>query len=273
MSPTQPHCTRTRSDALLMLDLLATLVPIALIDSLSLIPVAVVPLALLLGGRQPVAGALAFVAGVLVIYTPFGLLLTFGLDELFDALSAHFSAWWNRTPDFGEVVLEIVVGLLLLVAGQRICEKRGSQTDEERPRGMTPLQGFLSGFILTVTGLWGALPYFAAVSQILKEDLPPAGMMGAILFYNLVFALPLFAMLAVHFLLGDRSERWFGKLAVFITHWGKRFISLLLIGLGFLMVVDGIGWLNGWPLLLPDSQDTVATQAAHRFFLVTVSLR
>ncbi len=107
-----------------MLELFATLTSIALVDSLSVIPVAMVPLALLLGGRRPLAGSLAFIGGILATYLLFG----------------------------------------------------------------------------------------------------------------------------------TRSERWFGAIEGFIRHWGPRVLANLLIALGALLIVDGIGWLYGWPLLVPSAR-------------------
>ena len=43
----------------------------------------------------------------------------------------------------------------------------------------------------------GALPYFAAIDLILKEDLPLVSAGLALLYYNLVFVLPLAALLLI----------------------------------------------------------------------------
>ena len=48
-----------------MVDLLAVLTPIALIDSTSVTPLGLVPLTTILAGRRPYLTALAFLAGLL----------------------------------------------------------------------------------------------------------------------------------------------------------------------------------------------------------------
>ena len=233
-----------------MIDLLAILTPIALIDSLSLIPVAVVPMLLLLGGARPLAGSMAFIAGIVATYLPFGVLLLFGLDGLFDSLAEHFQKWWASEPDLGELILQILIGLALIALGYRVCARRGKKAVEKSGPGMTPGQAFTLAAIINVSGLWGALPYFAAIAQILKEDLPSTGMMTALLFYNLVFILPLLAFPATHWILGARAERFFFRLKELVDRWVGRILVTLLIGLGFLLVVDGVGWLLGRPLIL-----------------------
>ena len=231
-----------------MIELLTILAPIALVDSLSVVPLAMVPLVLLLGGSRPVAGSLSFLAGILATYLPFGVLLLFGLDALFDRMATHFSAWWNQQPDLGDVLLEILIGLVMIVFGHRLCSRRGNPARKQEKKGMTPSQAFLLAALINLSGMWGALPYFAAITQILKVDLSPGGMLSALLFYNLVFLLPLASFLVLHLALGDRATRLFNSLNDFVTRWGSRVLVTALIGLGFVLVVDGIGWLFGAPL-------------------------
>lgn len=238
-----------------MIELIVTLVPIALIDSLSVVPLTIVPMALLLGGRRPVTGALAFIAGIVLTYLPFGVLLLFGLDALFDGLAARFSEWWSSEPDLGEVVLEIVVGLAMVIFGHGLCRRGSKRKSGESRSGMTPVQAFTLAAVINVSGFWGALPYFAAIAQILKADLSTGGILGAILLYNLVFALPLFSFLLLHLLLGEQAQRWFANAADFTTRWGGRVVTILLIGLGFVLIIDGIAWLYGVPLVMGGARD------------------
>lgn len=244
------------------MDLLLSLTPIALVDSLSLIPVAVVPMVLLLGGPHPMAGPAAFMAGVVVTYLPFGLLLVFGLDEAFDVLAAHFSQWWNREPDLGETVLEIAVGLALITFGHRLCARRTRRREAEPRAAMGPVGAFGLGAALNVGGLWGALPYFAAVAQILKADPSPAHAVLALGYYNLVFILPLAAIPGVYLVAGQRAATWLEVVNGVVTRWGTRILVTAFIGLGFLLVIDGVGWLLGMPLFPVDEAARVQPASA-----------
>lgn len=234
-----------------MIELLAILTPIALIDSLSVVPMAIVPLVLLLSGPRPVAGSLAFIAGIVFTYFPFGILLLFGLDAVFDSLAGHFVAWWNKEPNIGELVLQIIIGLALIIFGHRICRNRGKKRVDKSSEGMTPGQAFTLAAVFNLTGIWGALPYFAAISQILKTDFSTGGMLTALVFYNLVFALPLASFLILRLLLGAQADCGFRTMTDVITRWSGRLLVTVLIGLGFILIVDGIGWLLGMPLITP----------------------
>ncbi len=232
-----------------MIELLAILAPVALVDSLSVLPIASVPLIVLLSGRRPAAGSLAFIAGIILTYFPFGLLLLFGLDALFDSLAGHFAAWWNQEPDLGEVVLQIIIGLIVIFRGQRLCTNRGNKKAQESRTAISPAQAFGLAVMINLAGMWGALPYFAAIAQILKADFSTGGMLAALLFYNLVFALPLAGFLILRLLLGERSERWFQQINDFLSRWAGRLLLIALIGLGIILIIDGISWLSGMPWL------------------------
>ena len=154
-----------------MLELLTTLLSIALIDSLSIIPVAAVPMTLLLAGKNPITGTLAFIGGIVLTYFPFGLMLLFGLDSIFDTLSERFAAWWNSEPDLGEIILEIIVGILLCISAFKLMRGKEAKQAPKGGSGMSPFKAFSLGALINISGMWGALPYFAAVAQILKKDL------------------------------------------------------------------------------------------------------
>ena len=65
-----------------MIDLLLVLAPIALVDSTSLVPLCIVPMAVMLGGEKPLATSFSFIAAIVLTYLPFGVLLLFGLDSI-----------------------------------------------------------------------------------------------------------------------------------------------------------------------------------------------
>ena len=234
-----------------MFELLATLFPIALIDSLSVVPVAIVPLILVLGGKRPILGTFSFMAGIIVTYFPFGVLLLYGFDALFQVLAGHFMRWWRKEPDFGELLIQLFVGILLVVYGQRLCRRKQIKgSNLSKGSSINPVQAFSIGAIINLSGMWGALPYFAAIAQILKEDPSPLGMITALSFYNGVFALPLFSFMVLYLVFGERSSRLFATISDGIIRWGNKLIPILLIGLGFILVIDALGWFYGTPLLV-----------------------
>lgn len=89
-----------------MTELLVLLSPISLADSLSVVPMCIVPLAVLLAGRQPLVGSTMFLAGVVIPYYAFGVLIALGLDRVFGQLEqllkrsrAHSSSSFNCSSE------------------------------------------------------------------------------------------------------------------------------------------------------------------------------
>ena len=101
-----------------MVDLVLILLAIALVDSTSMIPIGIFPLAAILGGRRPVIGALSFVSGIFLVYFLSGVLLLLGFDLIFEMIGPSISRWWNQ-PNSAELGLQIIVGILLLVYAWR----------------------------------------------------------------------------------------------------------------------------------------------------------
>jgi hypothetical protein len=46
-----------------------------------------------------------------------------------------------------------------------------------------------------------------------------------------------------------KTERWFQAAVALFTRWGKHLLVTVLVGLGFILIVDGIGWFFGKPLI------------------------
>ena len=135
------------------------------------------------------------------------------------------------------------------VFGLRIARARRSRGERSASGGMTPLRAFAAGAGLTVVGMPVAIPYFAAIDLVLRADVVLVRQLGALLYYNLVFVAPLAAIVALRLVLGERGARILDAVKRFFDTWGQRVIVALLMGLGVVLVVDGIGWFLGLPLI------------------------
>ncbi len=100
-----------------------------------------------------------------------------------------------------------------------------------------------------MAGLPGSLPYFGAIDQILRADLPLPASLLALLFYNLVFVLPLASLALVRVLMPTQSEQIFRRVVLLSGRWGRRLIVGGLAVVGTVLGADAIGWFLGYPLL------------------------
>ena len=156
-----------------MLELLLTLTPISLLDSMSAVPIAVIPLAIILNGRQPILGSIGFISGGFVTYFLFGILLLMGLDTFIDKYAGMFISYVKSEPNCVELFIQIILGFIMLFFAWEFSSKAPKETNtatREYQADITPLQAFTISATINIIGMWGALPYFAAIAQILKAN-------------------------------------------------------------------------------------------------------
>ena len=233
-----------------MKELLAVLTPIALINSLWILPTGIIGVIASLGDQKPTLTANAFIAGIFVPHLAFGLLLAIGVDTAIDQVKVWMQDTW-RDPDVPLVLLQLAIGAVLGLFGYRLSSARPKQerSDDTSSTPMTPVGAFSVGAGLTIIKLPGALLYFAAIDQILRADPAVWGIAKALLYYNLVYLLPLMLIVLAHQLFGTRIDPVLAAVSRFFDRWGKRLMLFGLLGLGVVLVVDAVGWFLGFPLL------------------------
>ena len=109
-------------------ELIPVLTSIALVDSTSITPVALVPLMQVLAGARPYRVAAAFLIGLYVSYLAMALAFLFGLNALFLRFNAWLSHRWHH-PEPVDFLVELVVGLLLVYFALRRREVRRARTE------------------------------------------------------------------------------------------------------------------------------------------------
>ncbi len=231
-----------------MLELLAILTPIALLDSTSIVPMCIVVLVMLLAGPHPIFRSCSHILGIFVVYLACGALILLGLETVLDEIRAYTLRLW-KNPETEEILLQILIGSVLCGLAVRMARSPKERVDKPVSSGMTAAQAFAAGAVLTVVGLPGAVPYIAAIDLILREDLDLVNQALVLGYYNVVFVAPLFAIVAVHGALGDRSQRVLDSIRRVLETWGQRVVVVLLFALGAVLVADGLGWLLGYPLI------------------------
>lgn len=238
-----------------MLELYSILASIALVDSTSITPLSLVPMSTMLAGRRPYLTAGAFLVGLYVSYLIMALAFLLGLSSLLDRVNAWVSYRWNH-PEPADFGVEILLGIILLVFGVRIAEKRRAKTRGRQVReGGSPGAAFGFGFMLNVVGFPGAVPYFAAADHINRAGMGVVDQILAVVFYVAIFVLPLVCLVLLRVVLGQRMVPLLAAIKGFFDTWGKRIMVVLLILLGIFLVVDGAFYFTtgtpvvpiGWP--------------------------
>ncbi len=232
-----------------MIEVILTLTPISLIDSLSLLPFAVVVLAVLLSGPKPYVAATSFLLGIFLSYFAAGVVIAWGLGAVIDRVTAALVHWF-KNPSATDYILSMVIGVALIALGYRWANARRVKAEQKKASpGMTPAQAFGVGAGATIAGVWGALPYFAAIDQILKANLSYGESAIALAYYNVVFVSLGAVLIPVKAFLGPRADAMFETVNRLIAVWGKRVLIAAMLVLGAVMVADGVGWMLGRPII------------------------
>ena len=214
-----------------MTELLPRLIPILVVDVLN--PVLFALMVVAVSTNRPIANSSAFLAGHTGAYFISGIIIALGLEQITDRLDHPLRI------DF---VIELLIGLLLLWAA--LASRNGKASEDKTPeRELTPAYCFGYGAIINFIGVPFALPYFAAMDQILKANLSVELSLTAIAFYNLAYALPFLLVVVLVAVTGERSKPILDKISNLLVGLVDRFMPVILFLLGFALTADALTYL------------------------------
>ncbi len=230
-----------------MLTLLLILLPIALLDSLSMLPLAIGPLIVALNDKAAFRLTAAFVIGVALVYVLVGVAILFGMNALMDSFRPVLTRWWED-PNTAELIVQLVIGLILLGLAWKQGWDAADTAAPERKAEASAGSFFLLGATLSLVGLPGAVPYFGAIDQVLRQDLDQASNLVALLIYNLFFVSPLLFLVLVRAFSRELSQPVFDFVSANLQRYGARAFALAMGVLGLAFVADAISWFIGQPI-------------------------
>lgn len=211
-----------------MIELLPKLVPLLVIDVLN--PMLFALLIVAVGSSRPLAISSAFLAGHTAAYFVSGVGIALAMDQVTDRL---------ENPEPIDFVIQLVIGVLCLWAA--LSARGGQSTTEGGPEGeLTPLGCFSYGAILNFVGVPFALPYFAAVDQILKANLSVEASVLVLALYNALYALPFLLVPILIVLVGDRIKPALEKVNGFLSSAFDRVMPYVLLLLGLVLSADSV---------------------------------
>ena len=216
-----------------MLDLVPTLIPLLMVDVLN--PVLFALLLVAVGNQRPIATSAALVAGHTSAYFLSGVIIALALEQIAERLN-------NPLPI--DYMIGLVIGLACLWAA--LASRGGAASEEKTPRKeLTPLYGFGYGAVVNFVGVPFALPYFAAVDQVLKAELTVESSLLVLALYNALYALPFALIPVVAVLMGERSRPALESINRFLSRAVDMLMPFLLLGLGLALGADAIAYF-GW---------------------------
>lgn len=211
-----------------MTETAATLVPFLIADVVN--PVLFAFLVYAAGTSRPLLTSIALLLGHTVAYLGAGIALGLGLE--------HFTAYLAN-PNSIDYLIGLLVGLLLLWVAFP-SGKKPEQKGPEQRGAVTPLSAFGLGALVNFVGIPFALPYFAAIGQILKANLGAFDALILLVAYNLLYALPFLVVPALVAILGERSQPLLQRINRGLERVSAFLMPALLGLVGLALVADAL---------------------------------
>jgi len=229
-----------------MLELLAYLVPIVIVDAMN--PALAAAMIFALGTHRPYRAAFWVLSGWFAIYFPAGIGLAVGLERITGALASP------RPSDF---LIQTPIALAMIwFAYKSARASEESKADKRVPQvgGSSHTLGVFSGLLLGATinlvGLPFALPYFAAIDQMLKTDLSFTGAVFVLTLYNLAYILPFATLALLRFIYRDQADALFERINAWMEKASAVIMPIMLFLIGAVLLVDVVLYFTtGRPLI------------------------
>jgi cytochrome c biogenesis protein CcdA len=220
-----------------MIELLPNLIPLLIVDVLN--PVLFALLVLAVGTQKPYANSMSLLAGHTFSYFVSGIVIALGLDQITYRLN-------NPLPvDF---VIGLLIGLLCVWAA--LASRDGKASEERSPeRELTPAFCFGYGAVVNFLGVPFAIPYFAAIDQILKANLSVEASVLVVAIYNVTYALPFLLVPLAVAILGERSKPILERINNALISLVDKLMPIMLFLIGVALIADALTFLiTGKPL-------------------------
>jgi cytochrome c biogenesis protein CcdA len=208
-----------------MVSLVVFVVSVGLADSLN--PSTIAPALYLATGREGQLGVAGFVAGVFVVSTLGGLLLTLGPGQVLLASVPHPGRHVTH-------LIELALGGAVLVLAV------GVWTIRERVARKVFLGAGIMGAELPT-----ALPYFAVIAAIISGDVNALTQLVLLLLFNAIFVAPLLLILAIRRIAGDRGVDRLVKFRLSLNQKAAVIIpGVALVAAAALLLLGSVGLSN-----------------------------
>jgi cytochrome c biogenesis protein CcdA len=209
-----------------MNDLWAPLLPFLLADMVN--PVLFAFMVYAAGKDRPVANSVSMLLGHTAAYFSVGILLAMGLEQVMERLA---------NPRRIDYFIQLVIGLSLLWVAVGSRDNTGKRPDESS-LSLTPVKSFGLGATINFIGIPFAVPYFAALGQILKADVPAFEVLLILAGYNLAYAVPFAAVPLMVCIFGRRSRPLLEQINSILERISDFLMPVLLGLIGLALTID-----------------------------------
>ncbi len=209
-----------------MIDTFLSLLPFLVADVMN--PVLFAFMVYAAGTNRPVLNSSTVLLGHTLAYFSVGIIVASGLQKI-----SHYL----QNPQAIDYVLSFILGLLLLwvaLSGNKNNDKKKVANGNS----LTPVKALGMGAVINFIGAPFALPYFAAIDQILKANHASHDALSLLVAYNILYALP-FLIIPTLVLVNRQSSAAILQRINSVLDQASRFLMpVILFVAGVALVVD-----------------------------------
>jgi threonine/homoserine/homoserine lactone efflux protein len=192
------------------------------------------------GTDRPIMNSSALLLGHTAAYFTVGILLAAGLEQAIERL---------QNPQRIDYYIQLAIGVCLFWIGVRSRSNTGKRPDDSTPR-LSIAGSFAYGAVVNFMGIPFALPYFAALGQILKADFSTSQAVSTLAVYNLAYAAPFCAIPILRAVLGERGQPLLERINLFLDKASGVLMPVLLVLISLTLIVDALYYFTtGGPLI------------------------
>ena len=220
-----------------MLEIWSSLIPILLADLLN--PVLFAFMVYAAGTNRPVVNSSAMLLGHTVAYLAVGVFLSFFFESMAERLA---------NPKRVDFFVEIIVSIALLWVALKSPSAENKKPEEVKSE-FTVVTAFGYGVVINFIGIPFAVPYFAALSQILKLDATFFEALILLIAYNLLYALPFMIVPLLVGIMGERARPLLSKINDTLGRISAFLMPIILVLVALALMADaGSYFWRGEPL-------------------------
>lgn len=213
-----------------MPEIWTSLFPILLADVLN--PVLFAFMVYAAGSERPVLNSSIMLAGHTTAYLAVGIALGFGMESIAERLS---------NPKQIDFVIELVVGIVLLWVAWKSRGAESREPEQSAPT-MTAAAAFGLGVTINFIGIPFAVPYFAALSQILKQDPSFTEALTVLAAYNILYALPFMIVPVLIAVMGDRGKPILQRINSVLDSVSGFLMPIILALVALALIADSVAY-------------------------------
>ncbi len=220
-----------------MTGLFIVLIPILIVDAIN--PVLLGGTIYSLGSHRPLVNTSGMLFSFFITYFLAGLIIAVALETLSESF---------HIPPTLDYVLELLVALFLFYFAWKQY-REGDQHPErrlKRDKEMTLWGAAVLGFQINLVGLPFAIPYLAAIDQILKAHISVPLTFFVLLLYNAFYVLPFAFLILLRVIYKKEGDAIFEGINQWMHNVCVQYIPWIFVALGLLLIEDAVSYLLGY---------------------------